>query len=366
MNDDFNNIEEDLTHEIESFNDLERAKPSRRRRDNAPFYAERYGIYAWIEKFVIDACKTQKPASWIETIDHQRKKLHKEYVTIYYPLLNRMSFVYQENATYSPYVQAYFEVSKRLGFLAETYRWQADIYREPIGHNENCMALFNRFVWELREHCSSIEFASLLKRKQRLEDDRIRAVKQWDEDLFRWRSRHLFLHFTFEYDRAYRDEITLDIVKAHLRRFLHNRSTNEILSGILHYVLCIEEGDEVGLHVHMIMAYDGQSRQDQTIGKYICEYWARIITQGKGYAHSDNFYKKSRERRGLGDGTGQINHCDFDKREALMVALEYLCKRSQLVRYRAHSKVKTFFLSQVPEPTDRGRSRAVSQKPSST
>jgi hypothetical protein len=56
MNDDFKRIEEELDHEIDSFNDLERAKPSRKKKGNTPFYAERYGIYSWIEKFVIDAC----------------------------------------------------------------------------------------------------------------------------------------------------------------------------------------------------------------------------------------------------------------------------------------------------------------------
>lgn len=359
MTHDLMEIADDISHEITHFNNLEGQSKPKRRKTNEIVYDDRESIYCWIENFVIAASNADRFPFWIEKLAFDRKKLHREPLVNFYPLMSQMMEACDVHFQYTPHIEAFIQVCDKLGFLDSGFRWSSDIYKKPKGYKLNFKELFNQLVYELKAYCESKPFIDAVENQRIQVRRRQMEVKNWEEKLFARRSRHLMIHLTLGYQSQYCDTVTPEIVHGHLRRFLHNRFMNDLLSGILDYALRIEDGPEVGLHVHLIIAYDGQSLRDQPIAKYICDYWINTITAGQGTANSDNFYKKNIHAKGWNDGTGQINHFDRSKRDGLLIALDYLCKGAQTVRKRAHKKVKTFSLSRPGDKLISGRPRKV-------
>lgn len=359
MKADFDEIVDDINHEIASFNDIENPVTPLRKKTSKIFYNESESVCCWIESFVIAASRVDEFPSWFEKLEIDKADLHREPLVCFYPLMSMMLAACDVRYQYTPYIEAFIQVSHQLGFFKPDFYWSDDTNEKPTECELNFKALFCRLVYELKTYCESSAFTRAIRIQRNQVLRRQIAVMRWEKKLFACRSRYLMLHLTLGYQTRYRDAVTPEIVHDHLGRLFHNSFMNESLSGILDYALRIEDGPEVGLHVHLIIAYDGQSQRDQAISKYVCQYWINTITNGIGTADADNFYKKSINARGLDDATGQINHFDIGKREGLLIALNYLCKGEQALRKRAHKKVRTFSLSRSGEKRVSGRPRKV-------
>lgn len=359
MNSDFDEIAEYINHEVTSFNSLEIPAISKTKKIGKIFHNDRESVYCWIENFVIAPSRIDEFPSWLEKLEMDRTNLHHEPLVCFYPLMGVMLEACDIRYQYTPYIEAFIQVCHQLGFFKPDFYWSDDTNEKPTECELNFKALFCRLVYELKTYCESSAFTRAIRIQRNQVRRRQIAVMRWEKKLFACRSRYLMLHLTLGYQARYRDAVTPEVVHGHLGRLFHNSFMNESLSGILDYALRIEDGPEVGLHVHLIIAYDGQSQRDQGISKYICEYWVNTITSGLGTANSDNFYKKSLNAKGLNDATGQINHFDSGKREGLLIALDYLCKGEQALRKRAHKKVRTFSLSRPGEKRVSGRPRKV-------
>ena len=172
-------------------------------------------------------------------------------------------------------------------------------------------------------------------------------VEQFEEAMFDLRSRHLVLVLTLNYKPEYRHMVTFDLIREHRNRFLNNRRCNQLLQDINGYVWKIEEGQNSGgLHLHVVLFYDGKHRADIFIAQRIGEYWANDVTQGMGDYRNSNGGKDWHERNGHGVGTGQIDRKNEAKREALRRNLLYLAKDRQHVSTRLNPHERTFGTSQ--------------------
>jgi hypothetical protein len=175
-------------------------------------------------------------------------------------------------------------------------------------------------------------------------------VMQFEQAMFDSRSRHLILVLTLNYKPEYRHMVTFDLIREHRNRFINNRRFNQLLQDISGYVWKIEEGQNSGgLHLHVVLFYDGKHRADIFIAKCIGEYWANIVTQGMGSYRNSNAEKDKHKRYGHGVGTGQIDRNNDAKREALRQNLLYLTKDDQHVSMRLNLRDRTFGTSHLPE-----------------
>ena len=137
------------------------------------------------------------------------------------------------------------------------------------------------------------------------------------------------------------------MIREHRNRFLNSRRCNQLLQEINGYVWKIEEGQNSGgLHLHVVLFYDGKHRADIFIAQRIGEYWANEVTQGMGGYRNSNADKDWHERYGHGVGTGQIDRKNEAKREALRQNLLYLAKDDQHVSTRLNPHERTFGTSQ--------------------
>ena len=167
--------------------------------------------------------------------------------------------------------------------------------------------------------------------------------------MYDWRSRHLILVLTLSYKPAFRHLVTLDLLRQHRDHLLNNRRCNELLRGIKGYEWTIEEGtNSGGLHLHVIIFYDGKHRADVHIAKSFGEYWVNTVTKGMGDYWNSNAHKEWHAQYGHGIGTGQIDRNDTVKREALRQNLLYLAKDEQHVSTGKNSHLRMFGTSQIP------------------
>ncbi len=176
--------------------------------------------------------------------------------------------------------------------------------------------------------------------------DRVVALEQ---AMYDWRSRHLILVLTLSYKLEWQPSVTLDMLQQHRNQLINNCRGNTLLSGINAYVWKIEDGREGGgLHLHLVLFYDGHHRADVRIAQRIGDYWNTVITQGMGDYWNSNSQKAHHERYGHGIGTGQIDRYDYDRRDALRKTLLYLTKTTQSVSTPSNSHYRMFGTSHLP------------------
>lgn len=188
---------------------------------------------------------------------------------------------------------------------------------------------------------------NLLTRRSK---DNYQRVIALDERMFNVRSRYLILVLTLGYKPEYHPFINLDHLRNDRDHLLKNIPTNNLLQGINAYIWKIEEGEEGnGLHMHLVIYYEGQHRADIYIAEQIGLYWNTVITKGMGSYWNSN-RDKIRNRSGpYGDITGQLNRLDSLKRDAYCDYMgEYICKEDQGILLKAHPRVRLFGTSQLP------------------
>ncbi|WP_230205675.1 inovirus-type Gp2 protein [Burkholderia cenocepacia] len=226
-----------------------------------------------------------------------------------------------------------------------------------------CMDLFDLLIEKIRERCHSREFKERERLREANAEKNRTNVLALEEAMFSaetGRSRWLVLSLTLRYKPQFRRWITPEVIQQHRDRFFAARRFNTLMSGIKNYVWAIEQGEGTGLHLHVILFYSAEHNHDEHIAKQIGEYWANVVTEGKGdYWNSNRAQlKKSYEKRGHGVGIGQINWNDTKKREALRKNLVYLAKSEQYLMIKGADRIRTFGMGQVPTKASSGRPRA--------
>lgn len=184
-----------------------------------------------------------------------------------------------------------------------------------------------------------------LRRRTKRNCDRAMAL---EEAMFNWRSRYLILVLTLGYKREWKPFVTLEQLQRDRGTLFANARSNALLRGIHGYGWKVEEGEALGgLHMHLVVFYDGQHRGDVHIADLICDYWDQVATQGRGDSWSSNRNKAACASGRWGNITGRVDRGDVEKREGLrQYLINYLCKEDQQVSGRAHSRVNCFGTSQ--------------------
>lgn len=313
---------------------------------------------AYIERFVKACVNSKLLPDYKHSTTSDDESLTRRSLASYYPLLNRMIAAFDDRYFYSPRVDVFFQACISLDLMTQHFAFESNPLQHDFVTGHCFLDTYHALIENIRELCNKAKFKKKLKDHERSVRRREAKALMWEQKLFAWKSRHLIIPLTLEYKPEFRQEITPELVQKHLHRLLGNRRSNNLLSGITNYVWRVEEGDKVGLHVHILIAYSGDSRQDMSISKSICEYWATVITEGIGTANSSNMYKSSNKLRTYGACAGQIDQHEQEKRQVLRGALQYLVKADQFLKRKSSRNFKTFGMSLPLEPSGMGRPRS--------
>ncbi|PRH43145.1 hypothetical protein C6T65_07080 [Burkholderia vietnamiensis] len=321
-----------------------------------------------IEKFV-QSIESGKQGGFVEEVSRYSgmKRIRQLYLGRYfYRLVNDWLQRYSDVHHYSARVEVFYDVCKELGMI-EPYPF---VFGSPgeIARADGAryMDAFDTLIEMIRERCRSREFKERERLRRENAEKNKRNVLALEEAMFSedtGRSRWLVLSLTLRYKPQFRRWITPAIIQRHRERFFAARRYNKLMAGIGNYVWAIEQGEGTGLHLHVILFYSAEHNHDEHIAKQIGEYWANVVTEGKGDYWNSNaeWLKKIYEKRGHGVGVGQINWNDRTKRQALRKNLVYLAKSEQYLMIKGADRIRTFDMGKVPKRASSGRPRADSE-----
>lgn len=270
------------------------------------------------------------------------------------------NYAYAERYVYSVHVSALCEVFEALGLHPVTFAFREPGSIEPSTgktHGET----FNEVVRKVAEIVDSKQFRERLRVRRRNAERNEAKGLAIEQQVFENKARQLVLVLHFGYKEQHRMRMTLDEIQAHRKKFFNNCRTNKLLRGIVDYIWKMEEGDESGLHLHVLIFYTADSCRDVYIAKQLGEYWVKV-TGGKGQYWNSNANKLFHEKHGHGVGTGEINWDDDAKREALRTNIRYMTKADQFLKMKYGEHCRVFGTSQVKEREKSGRPRTVKSK----
>lgn len=271
-----------------------------------------------------------------------------------------MNHAKSERCIFSPHVQAVIEALEAVGLEPYFFR-----FREP-GTSEPSMgkthgAIFNEVTSKVSEIVRSSAFKERVRVRARNAARNEAKGLAIEQKVFENKSRQLVLMLHFGFQEQHRSKITFDEIQKYRKKFFNNCRTNKLLRGIVDYIWKLEEGDESGLHLHVLIFYTADSCRDVYIAQRIGEYWVKV-TDGKGQYWNSNADKWFHEKYGHGVGTGEINWNDDAKRESLRKNIRYMTKADQFLKMKYGERSHLFGTSQVEEKKKSGRPRTAKLK----
>ncbi|WP_017772468.1 inovirus-type Gp2 protein [Paraburkholderia kururiensis] len=281
----------------------------------------------------------------------------------YYGKLNEWIERYREGTRYSPHVEAFHDACKELGIIGDRRFWFGEPGDTDAQYDTPYTDWFNELIVKIHEKCQSRKFK---ERTRLIEVHMLRSFDRavaFSNDLFseeHGRSCWQVIELTLQYESQYRGSITLDDVMKHRDKFFRMRwSENHLMSCVKAYAWAIEEGEDTGFHLHVVLFCLPVTRDDEALANQIGDFWSEVVTEGKGKFHNSNRedLKPRYEKYGHGVGVGLIEHDDKEKRLSMLINLLYLAKAEQQLQIKAAGNVHTFGLSDAPKKEKAGRPR---------
>jgi len=318
-----------------------------------------------IERFVkdIDSSKSGGYEEYVTGYGRVRKIRELYLGMTYYKMINQWLKRYSDIYIYSVRVDAFYDACKKLGLIRkEVFQFnnQDDI---DMASGAEYFRWFNALIDQVRIQLNAREFKESERLRLLNSERNEQKVLDLEEEMFsikNGKSRWLVLSLTLRYNRRYRWRVTPEMIQMHRNRFFDARRNNKLMAGIKNYVWAIEQGEDTGMHMHVILFYSAESNHDEIIAMKIGEYWKNVVTEGNGaYWNSNARELKKYYARGRGVGVGQIDWNDDGARKALRTNLLYLAKEDQYIVARCmHERdLRTFGTGQVPKKLKSGRPR---------
>lgn len=312
---------------------------------------------ATVEKFVSTCINTTGLAFDMRENIPECNAIRLKSLVKFFPFMHQMLDAWDQRYVYSPRPDVFYKACKQLGLLPVVWPFRnSRIDFDPetgVKYGDS----FNALILLIRVMCSDPSFNDSQERHQEAVEHRVNRALKWESALFEGRSRHLIIPLTLSYKPQYRDKITPERIQEDLNRFLSNRRTNRLLRGIKDYIWRREEGDETGLHVHLLIAYDGKKNDGVNTAEALCTYWKGQATDGEGHASNGNKFKGSYLVGSYDSCAGKIDSGDVEGRARLKKALIYMAKADQLLKRKSNSKYRTFDMSHPRSHSGLGRGR---------
>lgn len=180
-------------------------------------------------------------------------------------------------------------------------------------------------------------------------DQREARLLAFEKRMFELSSRHLILVLTLTYKDDVRRLITPDHIAADRDRLFENARNNTALRDMMCIWKIEEGGHGGGMHMHLIVFYDGSKKSGYVYADYIGQYWEQVVTRGWGDFFNSNAKAAEYERGSFGNFTGQIDRHDGYKRSLLCEYLcNYIAKDSQMIASMVGTHYRTMGMSRLP------------------
>lgn len=201
--------------------------------------------------------------------------------------------------------------------------------------------LLNKFIKLVRDQLNSDLIKEAIRSREERSKENFLSCKELENKLFQKYCKLLVLRIDLAIkpkivDLAHNDLTDfnksdfhaphqLEYLKSKIAQLLENRRSNKTLKRIVGYMIKFEHGIKKGFHAHLILFLDGSKyANDSYYADYITKYWTKL-TDGKGCSYNCHRDKKKYRKLGI----GLISYTEREKRDNLMICIEYLCKTEQ-------------------------------------
>ncbi|PIB50724.1 inovirus-type Gp2 protein [Pseudomonas sp. 2995-1] len=275
-------------------------------------------------------------------------KLLLRLVRLHMPDDNRFNALY----TLEPYLEMAMSKVKEFDLYYHCMTWR---FERPINETEMLMKHLNECVNQIRKSVKTKAFQARLNSYQRSSNKNYKELTGYVDALFERYSRLLVLRVDLSYSKE-NSKTTQAVAKQDRERLFGNSRSNKLFDDMVGYIWKLEHGPEKGFHYHMMFFFDGSKvREDVTLARRVGEYWADVVTKGRGLYFNCNANKHAYKTCGV----GMIDHTQSALREALRGAVIYLTKTDLYMKLQTQGRGMGKGLSPAPKGA-RGRPRAVS------
>jgi hypothetical protein len=262
-------------------------------------------------------------------------------------LLDQIPDIFLQFRKLHPLITFFQKVRKRYDFYCR-------IYNGAIINSDatNTAMMLNQLVTEYRDEVNNSAFRQDLRKYQRNSMKNLKGVTNYIQHLFNNHARLLVLRLDLSWAKMHSGSITPEIAKQQRQQLLRNMKRKRLFKNVLGMVWKLEYGPDRGFHYHTLFFLDGnKARSDISICKQFGEYWASVITEGKGTYFNCN----AQPERYVKSGIGMVKHDDIVKQEGLQCAVGYLTKIDTFARLALPGNMRTFGRGEVKTLNKTGR-----------
>ena len=247
---------------------------------------------------------------------------------------------------FSEHIEAFWHACEKMGLLScGKPTWMADDLRRISTDRVKVAESLAELILEYTQTQDFKRKAADRVYEQRLKRERLEA---YSRSVLAKYARTLALRV----DLGYLKISTVDIAEVyrHLDALMDLiRRRSGVFKDMVGYVLCVEQGETKGYHLHLAIYLPGHMHQrDGYLAIEIGRLWVGI-TEGAGGFHSCNARKDKYERMGL-RGVGMIHRDDDHEYENAVSTVGYLAKPEkddQYLRMKPEGR-RTYFTGLAP------------------
>ncbi len=232
-------------------------------------------------------------------------------------LRNDAKLIYDSNRTYSPLIQAYFDL------LPELIKKEDEIiFLSPI--------VFRQFQSALRQ-----DHKSFLKKNKTKRERNWKPLRKYFDDMVSHYCKLLLVRVDLNYPEETHPGVTkfAEHMKVLLKR-IHDKDT--IFEGQIGYAYRLEQGGKSrGYHCHLLVIYNGSLHcNDNYYGHEIGQLWRKKITKESGGFFNCNQASNKQHYRNKGTlGIGMIKRCDEKSVHNAFNVIRYLAMSEKADQY---------------------------------
>lgn len=317
--------------------------------DNSIQTEKLHRIYTLLQKLVR---KKSLPFNILANHSGYKQTCHIVEVLDIIHLLDQIPNVFLEGRKLHPLITHFQKTLKR-------YNFHCRIHNGAItkGDATNTAIMLNKLVSEYRDEVIKPEFRQELRKYQRNSVKNLKGITNYIQHLFNQHARLLVIRLDLSWAKVHTGSITPEIARQQRQQLLRNMKRNRLFKHVLGMVWKLEYGPDRGFHYHTLFFLDGnKTRSDISICTQFGEYWAKVITKGKGTYFNCNAQHERYEK----PGTGMVKYGDILKQEGLQRAVAYLTKIDTFARLALPGNARTFGRGEikvVKTKSKRGRKR---------
>lgn len=243
-------------------------------------------------------------------------------------------------------VKSFMQAQDDMDSPPSTYGLFENLKSASFDYLKSRVDVLNTFVESIRKQLNTPEVKQAIQQRMKQSQENLASCKHLVNKLFMKYSALTVLRIDFAYKPKHEDMLNpeladldegelhaphqLELLKEQVHQFLNNRRCNKILKKIIAYIVKFEHGIRKGYHAHLILFLNGKKySNDSYYATYCTKYWVKL-TNGKGCTYNCNLSKNKYRKLGI----GLINYHDKEKRDNLMICLQYLCKAEQFFIFK--------------------------------